>query len=120
MHTDDLRGLVERHREQLLKAMEECELERARLQNELADMARQGTGFEVMRPSHDRIADVARDYWQAHGRVTLIDQLMEALAGQRDRLTLDDAEDPVLAAADGAGPWARCAEETCPPYPPWA
>jgi len=120
MHTDELRDLLERHREQLQKVMKESELERSRMQDELAEGARQGTSFEAMRPSHDRITDVARDYWNAYGRVALIDQLMEALDGRRDQLTLDDAAAPVQATADGAGPWARCAEETCPPFPPWA
>lgn len=119
MDTGDLRDVLERHREQLLKVMGECELERERLQNELADRACQGTRFEVMRPSHDQITDVARDYWNAYGRVALIDQIMEALEGRRDRLTLDHTAAPVLAGTDRVGPWARCAEETCPPFPPW-
>ena len=113
MDIGDLRDVLERHREQLLKVMGECEPLRERLQNELAEMTRQGTGFEVMGPSHDQIADVARDYWNAYGRVSLIDQIMETLEGQRDRLTLDHGAATVIA-------WARCAEETCPPFPPWA
>ena len=130
MHTEDLKDLLERHRQQLLAVMAESELERSRLQDELADEARQGTGFETMRPVHDRITDVARDYWTAHGRVALIDQLMDAIEGRRETLALDGhaaapafddhTATPTAAAADGAGPWSRCAEETCPPFPPWA
>ena len=73
MDTIDLKDTLERYREQLLKLMGRCELARDRLQNELADRARQGESFEAVRPLHDEITDVTQDYWNAYGRVLLID-----------------------------------------------
>ena len=121
MDTITLKDALERHREQLVEIMERCELERERLQNELAARALQGESFEAMRPLHNEATDVTRDYWSAHGRAALIDQVLEALEGRRRRFRFDDAASqvPTLAAAERLGPWARCAEETCPPFPPW-
>ena len=120
MDTITLKDALERHREQLMEIMGRCELERERLQNELAAKALQGESFEAMRSLHNEITDVTRDYWNAYGRVALIDQVLEALEGRRRRFRFDDAAAPALAAAERLGPWARCAEETCPPFPPWA
>lgn len=113
-----LKDALERHRAQLLQTMERSERQRAQLQHELAVHAQQGTSFEAMRPVHDQIADVARDYWTAYGRVMLIDQMLEALRGER-RLAFDEAVIPTHTPARQLNPWARCAEETCPPFPPW-
>lgn len=118
MDTSNLRDTLERHREQLLEIVEWCALERERLQNAMADKARQGESFETMRPLHDEITNVARDYWSANGRIALIDQVLEALEEKREQFTFDSTI-PVLAAERKVGPWALCAEETCPPFPPW-
>lgn len=115
-----LKEALEHHREQLLEIMGHCELERERLQKELAGKALQGEHFEAMRPLHDKLTDRTREYWSAYGRVTLIDQILEALEGRREEFALDDATAPITTATKRLGPWARCAEETCPPFPPWA
>ena len=120
MDTSTLKDALEQHREQLLEIMEHCERERERLQKELAGKALQGEDFEAMRPLHNKLTDIAQDYWNAYGRITLIDQILEALEGRREEFALDDATAPIVTATKRLGPWARCAEETCPPFPPWA
>ena len=118
MDTAELRDALERHREQLLGTVERCKLERDRLQHAMADGVRQGESFEMMRPLHGELTRVTQDYWDANGRIALIDQILEALAEERERFAFDSTKSAVTAVT-ALGPWASCEAQTCPPFPPW-